>query len=60
MKKIKTVGRRRLVVRHEGGNVKIDILLKDKRIATLDLEPSEAGDLELAVHEHRVLAKKSK
>jgi len=53
MKKIKTVGRRRLVVRSEDGNVKIDIFLKDHRIATLDLPPESALELEHAIKETR-------
>lgn len=59
-KTIETVGRRRLVVRSEEGRVKIDILLNDKRIATLDLEPHDAAELEQEVHEKRIAAKKSK
>ena len=49
MKAIQTVGRRRLVVRPEAGNVKIDILLGTHRIATLDLKQKAAEELELAI-----------
>jgi len=53
MTEIQTVGRRRLAVRAEEGNVKIDILLEDKRIATLDLEQPAAAELERQIGEVR-------
>jgi hypothetical protein len=53
MKEIQTVGRRRLVVRLEAGHVKIDVLWKKKRLATLDLEQQAAAELEQALREKR-------
>jgi len=53
MKEIQTVGRRRLVVRVEDGRVKIDILWKDQRLATLDLEQQATAELEQALREKR-------
>ena len=53
MKEIQTVGRRRLVVRSEAGHVKIDVMWKEMRLATLDLEQQAAAELELAVREKR-------
>lgn len=59
-KEIETVGRRRLVVRSEEGHVKIDINIGDKRIATLDLEPHDAAELEKEIHGQRMAATRSK
>ena len=58
MKEIQTVGRRRLVVHSEAGRVKIDIMWKDRRLATLDIEPDKAAELENALRAERRAARK--